>query len=101
MRCFNPDTTPTNLCCTPVAPLPQVTALGIVSIFEQILGGLPEAEREAVFDAFISALQEDPAQYRKGEARLLQRWRPWAGIWDAGCAACASAAGGPRPVPQG
>jgi len=37
-----------------------------VSIFEQILGGLPEAEREAVFDAFVSALQEDPAQYRKG-----------------------------------
>ena len=37
-----------------------------MSIFEQILGGLPEAEREAVFDAFVSALQEDPAQYRKG-----------------------------------
>ena len=50
----------------PPASSRQVTALGIVSIFDQILGGLPEAEREAVFTAFISALEEDPAQYRKG-----------------------------------
>lgn len=51
----------------------EVTALGIVSIFEQILGGLPEAEREAVFDAFIYALQEDPAQYRK-DAAAMEEW---------------------------
>jgi hypothetical protein len=45
----------------------QVTALGMVSIFEQVLGGLPEGERNLVFDAFITALEEDPQQYRKGE----------------------------------
>ena len=39
----------------------------MTSIFEQVLGGLPQAERDAVFDAFIMALEEDPAQYRKGE----------------------------------
>ncbi|EFN57011.1 hypothetical protein CHLNCDRAFT_143677 [Chlorella variabilis] len=48
----------------------EVTALGIVSIFEQVLGGLPDAEREAVFDAFINALQEDPKQYRKDAAAM-------------------------------
>jgi hypothetical protein len=47
-------------------PAPQVTALGIVSIFDQVLGGLPEAERDDVFNAFIGALQEDPKKYRKG-----------------------------------
>lgn len=51
----------------------EVTALGIVSIFDQILGGLPEAEREAVFTAFISALEEDPAQYRK-DAAAMEEW---------------------------
>ncbi len=31
----------------PLLPAPQVTALGIVSIFDQILDGLPDGEREA------------------------------------------------------
>lgn len=48
----------------------EVTALGMVSIFEQVLGGLPDSEREAVFDAFIEALGEDPAQYRKDAAAV-------------------------------
>lgn len=50
-----------------------VTGLGMVSIFQQVLGGLPEAERELVFDAFIDALQEDPKQYR-ADAAALEEW---------------------------
>ena len=46
----------------PVVCCPQITALGIVSIFDQILEGLPEGERSLIFDAFIAALQEDPAR---------------------------------------
>lgn len=51
----------------------EVTALGIFSIFEQILDGLPQAERDAVFDAFVTALQEDPARYR-ADAAKLESW---------------------------
>jgi photosystem II biogenesis protein Psp29 len=51
----------------------EVTALGMVSIFEQVLGGLPEGERNLVFDAFITALEEDPQQYRK-DAAALEEW---------------------------
>lgn len=51
----------------------EVTALGMCSIFEQVLGGLPEAEREDVFTAFIGALQEDPAKY-KADAAKLGEW---------------------------
>ncbi|PSC76070.1 THYLAKOID chloroplastic [Micractinium conductrix] len=50
-----------------------VTALGLVSIFDQVLGGLPEAERELVFTAFITALEEDPARYRK-DAAAMEEW---------------------------
>lgn len=48
----------------------EVTALGIVSIFDQVLAGLPEAERALIFDAFVLALEEDPAQYRADAAKL-------------------------------
>lgn len=46
-----------------------ITALGVVSIFDQLLEGLPE--QDPIFEAFIKALQEDPAQYR-GDARRLE-----------------------------
>lgn len=51
----------------------EVTALGICSVFDQVLEGLPEAEREAVFTAFINALDEDPKQYR-ADAAKLEEW---------------------------
>jgi photosystem II biogenesis protein Psp29 len=51
----------------------EVTALGITSIFNQVLEGLPEQERASVFDSFIIALQEDPAKYRADSAKL-EEW---------------------------
>jgi len=51
----------------------EVTALGLCSIFDQVLAGLPEAERDEVFTAFIIALQEDPKQYR-ADATKLEEW---------------------------
>lgn len=48
----------------------EVNAVGLVSIFEQVLSGLPDAERSQVFESFILALQEDPALYRADAARL-------------------------------
>ncbi|GAB4813007.1 hypothetical protein N2152v2_000053 [Parachlorella kessleri] len=48
----------------------QVEALGICNIFDQVLDGLPEGEREAVFDAYIRALQQDPGKYRTDASRL-------------------------------
>ena len=50
-----------------------MTALGITSVFDQVLEGLPAAEREAVFVAFVNALQEDPQQYR-ADAAKLEEW---------------------------
>lgn len=48
----------------------EVTALGICSIFDQILEGLPEGERNQVFNAYVKALKEDPEKYRSDAARL-------------------------------
>ncbi len=45
-------------------------ALGFVSVYEQILESLPEAERAAIFTAYITALGEDPEQYRRDAARI-------------------------------
>lgn len=49
-----------------------VYALGFVSVFEQVLDALP-ADRDAVFTAYVNALDEDPAQYRK-DAEQLEKW---------------------------
>lgn len=51
----------------------EVTSLGICSVFDQVLEGLPPAERDAVFEAYVAALQEDAAQYRK-DAAELEEW---------------------------
>ncbi|KAL4513587.1 hypothetical protein Ndes2526A_g07543 [Nannochloris sp. 'desiccata'] len=51
----------------------EVTALGVCSIFDQVLAGLPDGERDEVFTAFITALQEDPKQYR-ADASKLEEW---------------------------
>lgn len=52
---------------------PQVAALGFVSVFDQVLDGLPDAEQEAVFKAYVEALDEDPQQYRSD----AQKWEAW------------------------
>ena len=43
----------------------QVFALGFVSVFDQILEGLPELITQEVFKAYVDALQEDPQQFRR------------------------------------
>ena len=45
--------------------------LGVVSVFDQLFGGLSTAERERVFDAYVGALCEDPAQYRADATSLI------------------------------
>ncbi len=51
----------------------QVSALGFVSVFDQIMEGLPAGEQKAVLSAFIKALKEDPEQYR-ADAQALEEW---------------------------
>ncbi len=48
----------------------QVAALGFVSVFDQIMEGLPTEEQKAVLDAFAGALNEDAAQYRRDAEEL-------------------------------
>ena len=55
-----------------------VQALGICSVFDQILAGLPEEEQAAVFSAYIQALEESPEQYRK-DAQALEELAKSAG----------------------
>jgi len=53
----------------------EVFALGFVSVFDQIMDGFDAKEKDAVWCAYIKALNEDPAKYRadaeklEGEAR--------------------------------
>ena len=55
-----------------------LTALGLASSLDQILGGLPAGDGDAVFTAFIEALGEDPARYR-ADAAALEAWAKGAG----------------------
>lgn len=48
-----------------------VFAMGFVSVFEQIMESVPSTERVKVFDAYINALGEDPAQYR-ADASMIE-----------------------------
>lgn len=44
-----------------------VFALGFVTVYDQLMEGYPSDEdREAIFQAYIKALNEDPEQYRFG-----------------------------------
>lgn len=45
------------------APL-QIFALGITSVFDQILDDIDATERDAIFDAYIAALDETASTYR-------------------------------------
>jgi hypothetical protein len=49
---------------------PQVMALGFVSVYDQVLDGMVEEERSAIFKAYIGALGEDAEQYRRDAANL-------------------------------
>ncbi|EPS62074.1 hypothetical protein M569_12719, partial [Genlisea aurea] len=51
-----------------------VFALGFVTVYDQLMEGYPSAEdRDAIFKAYIEALNEDPAQYR-ADAQKLEEW---------------------------
>jgi hypothetical protein len=48
----------------------QVFALGVYSVFEQILESIPAADRTEIFNAYINSLGEDPETYRRDAAAL-------------------------------
>ncbi|KAJ7948241.1 protein THYLAKOID FORMATION1, chloroplastic-like [Quillaja saponaria] len=51
-----------------------VFALGFVTIYDQLMEGYPSNEdRDAIFKAYINALNEDPEQYRI-DAQKLEGW---------------------------
>ncbi|KAE8711787.1 Protein THYLAKOID FORMATION1 [Hibiscus syriacus] len=51
-----------------------VFALGFVTVYDQLMEGYPSDEdREAIFQAYINALKEDPQQYR-ADAQKLEEW---------------------------
>lgn len=51
-----------------------VFALGFVTVYDQLMEGYPSDEdREAIFQAYIKALKEDPEQYRI-DAQKLEEW---------------------------
>lgn len=51
-----------------------VFALGFVTVYDQLMEGYPSDEdRDAIFQAYIKALKEDPEQYRI-DAQKLEDW---------------------------
>ncbi|KAJ6885016.1 protein THYLAKOID FORMATION1 [Populus alba x Populus x berolinensis] len=51
-----------------------VFGLGLVTVYDQLMEGYPSDEdREAIFQAYIKALKEDPEQYRI-DAKKLEEW---------------------------
>ncbi|XP_050205543.1 protein THYLAKOID FORMATION1, chloroplastic [Mercurialis annua] len=51
-----------------------VFALGFVTVYDQLMEGYPSDEdREAIFQAYIKALTEEPEQYRI-DAKKLEEW---------------------------
>ncbi|GFQ07208.1 protein thylakoid formation 1 chloroplastic [Phtheirospermum japonicum] len=51
-----------------------VFALGFVTVYDQLMDGYPSDEdRDAIFKAYIEALNEDPVQYR-ADAQKLEEW---------------------------
>ncbi|KAI7728367.1 hypothetical protein M8C21_015281 [Ambrosia artemisiifolia] len=51
-----------------------VFALGFVTVYDQLMEGYPSDEdREAIFQAYVNALNEDPQQYR-ADAQKLEAW---------------------------
>lgn len=51
-----------------------VFALGFVTVYDQLMDGYPSTQdQEAIFKAYVEALNEDPDQYRR-DARKLEEW---------------------------
>ncbi|ESW21896.1 hypothetical protein PHAVU_005G108600 [Phaseolus vulgaris] len=51
-----------------------VFALGFVTVYDKLMEGYPSDEdRDAIFQAYIKALKEDPQEYRI-DARKLEEW---------------------------
>ncbi|KAK9092295.1 hypothetical protein Syun_027206 [Stephania yunnanensis] len=51
-----------------------VFGLGFVTVYDQLMEGYQSAtDREAIFQAYIQALKEDPDQYRN-DARKMEEW---------------------------
>ncbi|GAB4825030.1 Protein THYLAKOID FORMATION 1, chloroplastic [Ancistrocladus abbreviatus] len=51
-----------------------VFALGFVTVYDQLMEGYPsDDDRNAIFEAYINAIKEDPEQYRK-DAQKLEEW---------------------------
>ncbi|KAL3509524.1 hypothetical protein ACH5RR_028925 [Cinchona calisaya] len=51
-----------------------VFALGFVTVYDRLMEGYPSDEdREAIFQAYIKALKEDPEKYRS-DAQKLEEW---------------------------
>ncbi|KAL1325117.1 hypothetical protein HN51_035212 [Arachis hypogaea] len=51
-----------------------VFALGFVTVYDQLMEGYPSDEdRDAIFQAYINALKEDPERYR-ADAQKLEEW---------------------------
>ncbi|KAF6153958.1 hypothetical protein GIB67_023735 [Kingdonia uniflora] len=51
-----------------------VFALGFVTIYDQLMDGYPsDGDREAIFQAYIKALNEDPEQYRS-DTQKMEEW---------------------------
>ncbi|XP_050134491.1 protein THYLAKOID FORMATION1, chloroplastic-like [Malus sylvestris] len=51
-----------------------VFALGFVTVYDQLMDGYPsDDDREAIFQAYIKALNKDPEQYRT-DAQKLEEW---------------------------
>ncbi|KAB5512994.1 hypothetical protein DKX38_030022 [Salix brachista] len=51
-----------------------VFGLGFVTVYDQLMEGYPSDEdREAIFQAYIKALEEDPEKYRI-DAKTLEEW---------------------------
>ena len=51
----------------------QVSALGFVSVFDQVLEGLPQDVQDEIFKAYMSALDENGDQYRS-DATTWEAW---------------------------
>jgi hypothetical protein len=50
----------------------QIFALGVVSVFDQVLCDMESGNRQELFDAYISALSEDAEDYRKDAAQVTE-----------------------------
>nr|CAD1819316.1 unnamed protein product [Ananas comosus var. bracteatus] len=51
-----------------------VFALGFVTVYEKLMEGYPSSnDQDAIFRAYIQALNEDPEQYRR-DAQKLEEW---------------------------